>query len=900
MKSLSTLAALLLVALTAGAQLNPISWEFSTRKISNTEYDLVFVATAQEGWTLYSQFTEEGGPVPTEFTFADESTYERKGGVQEQTKVKTGMDPLFGVNVSKFKKSPVEFTQRITVEQGTTVDGYVTYMTCDDGRCLPPKDVDFSFDIPEPVVTETVTAVEPVTPVEPTEPTVATPTTSTTTTTLAPEPTNPRTATSSTAAANHRTNTSTAEPEPETKSEVETAEAETEAPAEQPSVVETGGDVVGTASAPRVEWTFIQEELGNNEYIFTWRAEAEEGWTVYSSYTPEGGPVPTEFVFSDTNNVQLIGEIVERGKEKRAMDPLFGVEVVKFPEGTVDFVQRVRILDPAQPVEGYLTFMTCDDATCLPPKDIDFAFLTPDTDLTSGFAVPTEDKNFRSVFVSRRDGIESDNAVGECGSPVETPTGWWKIFLLGFGGGLLALLTPCVFPMLPLTVSFFTHRSKTRAQGIRNAITYALSIIVLYCTMGVGLTMLFGPEVLNKMSTNPWFNMAFFAIFVVFALSFFGLFEITLPSSWVNKSDAMADKGGLLGIFFMAFTLALVSFSCTGPIIGTLLVETAMGSSTAIGGVVPLEPLLGMLGFSTALALPFALFAAFPAWLNSLPKSGGWMQDVKVTLGFVELALAFKFFSVADMVQHWGVLKFEPFMLIWALCFLGLGLYMFGILKFKRPPSMRKVGTGRALFGAASLLFAGYLTYGLVTYTSLSAMSGLAPPVHYSFFNPNDCPHGLDCYKDFDDAVASAKAQDKPIFVDFTGYGCVNCRYVEENIWVDSEVLAHLRDNYVVVSLYVDDGARLYPEDKMAYDFDPATNTKLRTVGSKWAAFEINNFGASTQPLYVTMHHDGETVLTPPAGFPQVNTVERYTQMLECGLNAFERVNGQNEQLGSR
>ena len=897
MKFLSTLA-LLFVALTVGAQLDPISWEFSTRKISNTEYELLFVATAQEGWTLYSQFTEEGGPRPTEFTFADESTYERKGGVQEKTKVKTEMDPLFGVNVSKFKKSPVEFTQRITVEKGTTVDGYVSFMTCDDKTCLPPKDIDFSFEISEPVLTETVVAAEPIAPTQP-EPTVTRPVPATTTTTET-ESNVPRTATSGTSSGSDRTSTATTEPEPDTEPEVASVEVEPETPVELPSVVETGGDVVGTASAPRVEWTFIQEALDNDEYFFIWRAEAEAGWTVYSSYTPEGGPVPTEFVFSDTNNVQLIGEIVERGREKRSMDPLFGVEVVKFPEGTVDFVQRVRVLDLTQPVEGYLTFMTCDDATCLPPTDVDFTFLAATTDPTAGFTVPTEDKNFRSVFVSRRDAIDSASAVGQCGTVTETPTGWWKIFLLGFGGGLLALLTPCVFPMLPLTVSFFTNRSKTRAQGIRNAVTYALSIIVLYCTMGVGLTMLFGPEVLNKMSTSPWFNMAFFAIFVVFALSFFGLFEITLPSSWVNKSDSMADKGGLLGIFFMAFTLALVSFSCTGPIIGTLLVETAMGSSTSLAGVVPLEPLLGMLGFSSALALPFALFAAFPAWLNSLPKSGGWMQDVKVTLGFLELALAFKFFSVADMVQHWEILKFEPFMLVWILCFLGLALYMFGVLKFKRPPSMTKVGTGRALIGTAALLFAGYLTYGLTTYTSLSAMSGLAPPVHYSFFNPNDCPHGLDCYKDFDDAVVAAQQQDKPIFVDFTGYGCVNCRYVEENIWVDAEVLQHLRDNYVVVSLYVDDGARLYPEDKMAYDFDPATNTKLRTVGSKWAAFEINNFGASTQPLYVTMHHDGETVLTAPAGFPQVNTVERYTHMLECGLNAFERVNGQNEQLGSR
>ena len=886
----------LFFCVTLGAQ-NPVSWSYTTEKVSETEYNLIFTATVQDGWSVYSQFTEEGGPVPTEFTFAEGDHFQRVGAAKELTKVKTVMDPLFGVNVSKFTKSPIKFSQGAIVKGDRAIEGYLTFMTCDDKTCLPPKDVDFSFT---PLKDHPKVAVKPAKPAKPAVDKVVTTPSTKEQPKPRKQPATPKTketdrsraVSGTTTNSTNRNSQGRGDDDAEEKTVAETADENPDRPLpvvdDQQAYDLSGAVETGSEYVNNVTWTFLTKPVDEDEYLLIYKGVADEGWTLYSPLTPEGGPVATEPTYEEGVHFETVGDLRERGKMKQALDPLFGVEVMKYPEGKMTLVQRVRANNDAKPVAGYITFMTCDDETCLPPMDVDFSFVLNESAAISTVTIPTDDPNLKGTFSSKRP-IDAAAAVGECAAPIAKTTGLWKIFLLGFGGGLLALLTPCVFPMIPLTVSFFTNRSKNRTTGIRNAIIYGLSIIAIYCAIGVGLTTIFGPTILNKMSTDMYFNLAFFLIFVVFALSFFGLFEIRLPSSWVNKSDQMADKGGLLGIFFMAFTLSLVSFSCTGPIIGTLLVETASGSTATILGRVPVEPLLGMLGFSTALALPFGLFAAFPAWLNSLPKSGGWMQDVKVTLGFVELALALKFFSVADMVRHWEILKFELFVALWIICALGLALYMFGILKFNRPASMRKVGIGKGVIGLASLAFAVYLGIGLFNYQPMSLMSGLAPPVHYNFFRPMDCPHGLDCYKDFDEAVTAAKEQDKPLFVDFTGYGCVNCRKVEETIWTDAEIIRHLREDFVVVSLYVDDQKRLFPEDKMAYILDENTGDKIRTIGGKWASFEVNNFGQSTQPLYVTMHHDGETVLTSPFSYPI--TTEEYDDFLECGLRAFERVN---------
>ncbi|MCS7036416.1 MAG: cytochrome c biogenesis protein CcdA [Saprospiraceae bacterium] len=687
----------------------------------------------------------------------------------------------------------------------------------------------------------------------------------------------------------------------------------------------TLSSIVLTAQNP-ARWSFSSKEVGNGEYDLTFTVSLADGWNTYSQFLEsEDGPVPTSFTFEEGPHYQRKGQVKESGNKSTKYDNVFGMNLTKF-SGTGIFTQRVVVTDPSKPIKGYLTYMVCNDEMCLPPRDVDFSFtltpssgtgaakpgatpdkptappvapsgntpeaLTPNDDQAAVTPTPKEmaapnDPNFQGFFDSKRD-INPQEYVSQCAAePEERGSGWW-VFIAGFLGGLIALLTPCVFPMIPLTVSFFTKRSRDRATGLRNALWYSASIVVIYVSLGILLTIIFGPTILNEMSTDMYFNLLFFAVFVVFALSFFGLFEITLPASWVESSDRMADKGGLIGIFFMAFTLALVSFSCTGPIVGTLLVETARSNAgDALFGFIPLRPLIGMTGFGLALALPFGLFAMFPGWLQSLPKSGNWMDNVKTTLGFVELALALKFLSTADMVRHWGILKFELFLGLWFLIALGLGLYQLGLLPFLKGASGRP-GIGRLVTAGLALWFAGYLGYGLFNYQSLSLLSGIAPPVHYNYFRPMDCPHQLDCYHDFDEAARVARMENKPIFVDFTGYGCVNCRKMEENVWNKKEILALLRDRFVVASLYVDDQARLFPDDRQKYLLDHHTGEKIRTVGGKWSSFQINNFQRNSQPWYVLMHHDGKTLLNQPRGYTP--DVDEYRSFLECGLAAFAQL----------
>lgn len=533
-------------------------------------------------------------------------------------------------------------------------------------------------------------------------------------------------------------------------------------------------------------------------------------------------------------------------------------------------------------------------------SSIDSASAKASADKADKANEPT-DPNFKGFFHSKRAEINAAQFVGNCGDTISDGgsdgASWLSLFLFCFLGGLVALFTPCMFPMIPMTVSFFVKRSKSRRAGIINALIYGLSIVAIFVILGSAVTSIFGATALNEMSTNKWFNLALFAMLVVFAFSFFGFYEIQLPSSWVNKSDKLADKGGAIGIFFMALTLVLVSFSCTGPIVGPLLAEAAStNGGEVILGFVPLKPAIGMLGFGLGMALPFALFAMFPGWLNSLPKSGGWMDNVKVTLGMVELAFAFKFLSTADMVEQWGILKFEPFMVIWVLCALALGLYQFSILKWKG--NERKPGITRMVVGVSSLVFAAYVGWGLAGYKSLSLLSGLAPPVHYSYkydaaqkdHKGPGCPQGLDCYHDFDEALAIAKLENKPLFIDFTGHGCVNCRAMEETVWPLAGIIERLRNDYVVVSLYVDEKVRLFPDDNFAYLLDPKTGEKLRTVGSKWASFQVNNFDQATQPYYVLMHHDGKTLLNKPSDYDKGRDPKVYKAFLDCGLESFNRL----------
>ncbi len=654
-----------------------------------------------------------------------------------------------------------------------------------------------------------------------------------------------------------------------------------------------------TAQPKPVKWTFDSRSVGGDEYELIFTAKIDEGWTVYSQFlTSDDGPVRTSFSFKEDKknpHFQLVGKAEESGGRKEIDDKVFGMKLIKFYHDGI-FTQKIKASDPSKPIEGYLTFMTCNDKMCLPPEDVDFSFRLPAAKTaaeppTSPVSdgknpAPAADAAMQGTFDSKR-AIDANKFVRDCGAAVggsSSDSLFW-VFILGFLGGLLALLTPCVFPMIPLTVSYFTKSSTDKATGIRNAVIYGLSIIFIYVTIGIVLTSMFGPTILNEMSTDMYFNIAFFVIFVIFAFSFFGYYEITLPSSWTTKTDQASNQGGLIGIFFMAFTLSLVSFSCTGPIIGTLLVQTVQNVDGLLFNLIPTKPLAGMFGFSLALALPFGLFAAFPGWLSSLPKSGSWLTNVKVTLGFLELALALKFFSTADMVRHWGLMKYEVFIGLWILIFLLLAAYHFGLIRFPHDNPNQKVGNGRKIIGTLSVLFVIYLASGF-TYKPLTLLSGLAPPVHYSIYGPKGCPHGLDCYHDFDEGLARAKALNKPLFVDFTGYGCVNCRKMEENVWVKPEILKYLKDDYVVVSLYVDDRERLFPDDKQKYLLDKNNNERIRDKGRKWASFQINNFGTSSQPYYILMHNDGTTLLTRPTAYtPDVTT---YRDFLDCGLKAFK------------
>jgi len=667
-----------------------------------------------------------------------------------------------------------------------------------------------------------------------------------------------------------------------------------------------------------VRWSYSCNHIENDQYEIVFKAEIEKGWHVYSMYLPsEDGPVATSINY-DTKNHSLVGKATENvtkaDHKKTGYDETFDMQLTKY-KYEFSIVQRIQISNPQKPVSGYLTYMTCNDKTCLPPTDVEFSFIFANncpntksssiekkgkdslatvstekegidsTELTITESTSTQDDSKQSGFQIKREKIQKTLALAKknvsCTSDdIQSNMSLFTIFIFGFLGGLFALLTPCVFPMVPLTVSYFTKKSKNKSLGFRNALIYSFSIIFIYVTLGMSITIIFGDNALNWLSTHWIPNTLFFVLFVAFAISFFGYYDIKLPSSWSNKTDTAADKGGLLGIFFMAFTLSLVSFSCTGPIIGTLLVQAAEGGRLA--------PAVGMFGFSFALALPFGLFSAFPGWLNSLPKSGGWMNTVKVVLGFVELALAFKFLSKADLTMHWGILKYETYLLVTLLCALFMGIYLLGFILFPHDDKGEKISFIRKIAGSLSIGLAIYLGFGFTTNTKTSTyntpflMSGIAPPACYSYFKPCDCPAGIQqCFKDYEEGLAYAKSVNKPIMIDFTGHGCENCRKMEDNVWVNEEINQHLNEDYVIISLYVDDRKKL---DKIELAPD---GTKIRNIGNKWAAFEKFNFEQASQPLYVLMSPD-ETVLNEPKGYTP--DAELYKKFLQCGLDEFEKL----------
>jgi len=618
-------------------------------------------------------------------------------------------------------------------------------------------------------------------------------------------------------------------------------------------------------------WNTSVKKISDTEYNLVITAKILDKWHLYSQYNPENASLPL-FIFADENaNFKLLGKAKESETHKEYSET-WEKEEIFFKDKAI-ITQKIQLTDPEiSVIKLNVTGQVCKEV-CL-QVDERFTFSLNGAELEKEVVVIDEKSkaqtnnlklNLKNTSLLKNS-TEENSANG---------SGLFNIFFLGFVGGLLALLTPCVFPMIPLTVSFFTKQSQNKTKGIINAILYGVFIVVIYILLSIPFHFLdnLDPEILNTISTNVWLNIFFFAILVFFAGSFFGFYEITLPSSWGNKMDSASGVGGVIGIFFMALTLAIVSFSCTGPILGSLLA----GSLTSDGGAFQLTA--GMSGFGLALALPFALFALFPSWLNSLPKSGGWLNTTKVVLGFLELALAFKFLSNADLVSHWDFLKREVFIGIWIVIFIGLALYLFGKIKFPHDSPIKKLSFSRISFGVLIMAFVIYLAPGVLKNPTwnLNLLSGFPPPQFYSVYEQeSNCPLGLDCYKDFEEGLAAAKIANKPILLDFTGWACVNCRKMEENVWSEPDIYQILKEEYVLISLYVDDNEKELPKEQQFDYLRPNGNIKkIITVGDKWATFQTVNFKTASQPYYVLMTPDLE-ILNSPLQYTDRDTYYRW------------------------
>jgi thiol:disulfide interchange protein len=797
---------------------DPVKWTITSVKQDAGSWDLVFTATADDGWYVYSQQSYgDAGPMPTAFAFDTLPTFTLDGPTAETgSHTKEGVDPVFEMKVKKFAGT-ASFTQRIRTDApDSPVTGRFDFMTCNDEACIFPDPVYFSII--------------------------------------------PSTGAASMAGV----------PFPK------------------------GGAATPSALLDPVKWAVTASALPDGIWRLDFKASVDPGWSIYSQQVFGDGPIPTTILFDSLAHATPVGEPTEAGMDKvEGMDEIFGMTVVKY-HGEVTFSRTLRVADPAQEVKGSIQYMICDNEKCVFPDPLPFRII-PSTGAARIGNAPADTALAGQGCDLKLAQVDLDKPVigaeaATVDSQVRSGGSLWNIFFLGFIGGLLALLTPCVFPMIPLTVSFFTKGSEDKAKGLRNAITYGAFILGIYLLFSLPFHLLgsVSPEIFNEISTNPWLNVAFFVIFLVFAVSFFGYFEITLPSSWVNKMDSNASRfGGAIGIFFMALTLALVSFSCTGPILGSLLA----GALTSDGGAWQLT--VGMGAFGLALALPFALFALFPGWLNSLPRSGSWLNSVKVILGFAEVALAFKFLSNADLVKHWGLVRYELFMAVWVLCAIGAALYLFGLLRFPHDSPMKKLSPLRGALGALFAATAVYLLLGFRpdkeagTFTTLKLMSGLAPPVGYSWFMPKECPNGLDCYHDLEAGMAQAKATGKPLLLDFTGYACVNCRKMEEHVWPVPAVRAKIDKEYVLVSLYVDDKTELPAAEQRDYVTCSGQRKRLETRGNKWSTLQTETFINNSQPYYALISPEG-VLLTDPVGYTP--DAAEYEAFLQRGLQAMQQL----------
>lgn len=632
-----------------------------------------------------------------------------------------------------------------------------------------------------------------------------------------------------------------------------------------------------------VKWEPIVEKKSTSEYVFTFKGNIETGWHVYSQFTPEDGPLPAEFLFHDSkNNYELIGKATE-SETKREFNEIFGVDEIFFSD-KVTFTQLIKQTNPEKEIiQVELSYQVCKENCISETKYFEFDLKT----------LQAKEIQAADIVNEKTTKTDANSTIEKQPESKESDSSLYMIFFIAFLSGFAALLTPCVFPMIPMTVSFFTKQSKTKAKGIKNAIIYGISIILIYVFLGTVITLIFGADALNALSTNVWFNVIFFVLLVVFSLSFLGAFEIMLPNSWANKVDRQADKGGIFGIVFMALALAIVSFSCTGPIIGTLLVEAA-----SKGGI---APIVGMLGFSFALALPFMLFAMFPGWLNTLPKSGGWLNTVKVFLGFIELALAFKFLSNADLVLQLHWFEREIFLSIWIAIFGTLAFYLFGKITLPHDSPSSSISVGRLSVGLLILVFTIYLIPGLWG-APLKLISGFPPPMTYSespygvggsnrestsaIALPDGAhkgPHDIMAFTDYEKGLAYAKSVNKPILLDFTGFACVNCRKMEDYVWSDPRILSILNNEVVLISLYVDDKRELPIEEQYV---SKETGKKIKSIGNKWSDFQITRYKANAQPYYIILDTN-EKSLNKPAGY--MPDITEYEQWLKSGIQQLKK-----------
>lgn len=596
-----------------------------------------------------------------------------------------------------------------------------------------------------------------------------------------------------------------------------------------------------------VSATHRLEQVSADTIRLSFDLNISPGWHVYSTSLPAGGPISATLEFDTVRGVEPASALSFNGQEKEDDDPLFGMRIRYF-ENRVTFFQDFRISDAAWSMEGVFSFGACNDESCLPPQRVEFSHSSPTLSATK----PSNQSDAGYSGIEQVEGYDQLlwKPVNYKSSYIENNGGGlWGLFLTSFIGGLIALLTPCVWPIIPMTVSFFLKRSSSRRKAVRDAILYGLSIVTVYVALGLVITLIFGANALNALATNAIVNILFFVILVAFALSFFGLFEITLPSRWSTGADRKSSSSGIGGIFFMALTLTIVSFSCTGPIIGFLLVDAA-----STGSIV--APTIGMLGFAIAMAIPFTLFALFPEWLRNMPKSGGWMDKVKVTLGVIELAFSLKFLSVADMAYGWGILPRDLFVLLWILMALFLGLYLFGLLGRKK--NRHKPGIAGILTGTASILFMAWLVPGLWG-APLKAISAFTPPMNTQVLGHN-AQTVEPQFTDYSLALKASAASGKPVLIDFTGYGCVNCRKMEASVWTDQRVSDKIKNEYILVSLFVDDKT---PLTKTVSLVENGTNVKIRTIGDKWSLLQRYKFGANAQPFYVIVDSNGNLLAGP-------------------------------------